>query len=182
VIFEETPLAGAYKITLDGIEDERGYFARQFCVREFGERGLMTRVAQVNASYNASRGTLRGLHYQLPPKPEAKLVRCVRGALHDVILDLRKGSQTFGQSFGQELSSANRSMMFVPAGFAHGFITLEDSTEVLYLMDEFYTPELQRGVRWNDERFAIRWPMTPTFLSPRDAAHRDFDPAWHLGE
>ena len=182
MIFEETPLAGAYVVTLDGIEDERGYFARQFCQREFGERGLMTRVVQVNASYNASRGTLRGLHYQLPPKPEAKLVRCVSGAVHDVILDLRKDSGTFGQSFGRELSSANRKMMYVPPGFAHGFITLADSTELLYLMDEFYTPELQRGVRWNDERFSIQWPIAPTFLSPRDATHPDFDPAWHLGE
>ncbi len=180
--FEETPLPGAYVVTLDGIEDERGFFARLFCQREFGERGLMTRVVQANASYNVARGTLRGLHYQLPPRAESKLVRCVSGAVHDVIVDLRRGFETFGQTFGRELSSANRKMMFVPRGFAHGFITLADSTELLYLMDEFYTPELERGIRWNDERFSIDWPMAPRFLSPRDANHRDFDPAWHLGE
>jgi dTDP-4-dehydrorhamnose 3,5-epimerase len=182
VTFEETPLAGAYVIALDGIEDDRGFFARQYCQREFGERGLMTRVVQVNTSYNASRGTLRGLHYQLPPRAESKLVRCVSGAIHDVIVDLRKGSRTFGQTFSRELSSFNRKMMFVPPGFAHGFITLADSTELLYFMDEFYSPELQRGIRWNDERFSIQWPMTPQSMSSRDASYRDFDPAWHLGE
>ena len=181
MIFEETSLPGAYVVTPNAIEDERGFFARQFCQREFAERGLMTRVAQVNTSYNASRGTMRGLHYQLPPKAESKLVRCVSGAVHDVIVDMRHGVESFGRSFGLELSAANRKMMFVPAGFAHGFITLSDSTELLYLMDEFYTPELERGVRWNDERFSITWPIAPQFLSSRDANHRDFDPAWHLG-
>ena len=180
--FEETPLSGACVVTLNAMEDERGFFARQFCAREFGEHGLMTRVAQVNTSYNISLGTLRGLHYQLPPKAESKLVRCVSGAVYDVIVDIRKDSPTFGQSFGRELSRDNRAMMFVPKGFAHGFITLADSTELLYLMDEFYTPEFERGIRWNDQRFAITWPMAPRFLSPRDANHRDFDPAWHLGE
>jgi dTDP-4-dehydrorhamnose 3,5-epimerase len=182
VTFEETPLRGAYVITLDAIEDDRGFFARQFCQREFAAHGLMTRVAQANTSFNASRGTLRGLHYQLAPKAESKLVRCVSGAVHDVILDIRKGSDTFGQAFGRELSPANRKMMFVPPGFAHGFITLADSTELLYLMDEFYTSELERGIRWNDERFSVAWPIPPQFVSPRDASYRDFDPAWHLGE
>lgn len=182
MIFEETPLAGAYVITLDGIADERGLFARQFCQKEFASHRLMTEVVQVNASYNTSRGTLRGMHYQLSPKAESKLVRCVTGSAYDVILDLRKGSATFGQSFGREISRANRAMMYVPRGFAHGFITLEDSSELLYLMDEFYTPELQRGVRWNDPRFAIAWPIEPRFVSPRDASHRDFDPSWHLGD
>lgn len=182
MIFEETPLRGAYVVTLDAIADERGFFARQFCQREFAQRGLMTRVVQVNASYNASRGTLRGLHYQLPPKAESKLVRCITGAIHDVIVDLRSGVETFGKTFGRELSAANCEMMFVPPGFAHGFITLADSTEVLYLMDEFYTPELQRGIRWNDKRFSVPWPIAPKFLSPRDSTHRDFDPAWHLDE
>jgi dTDP-4-dehydrorhamnose 3,5-epimerase len=181
VIFEETSLPGAYIVTLAGIEDERGFFARQFCEREFGERGLMTRIAQVNTSYNASRGTLRGLHYQLPPRAEAKLVRCVAGAVHDVIVDMRSDSETFGQTFGRELSSANRAMMYVPRGFAHGFITLADSTELIYLMDEFYSPEFERGIRWNDKRFSIEWPIAPRFMSPRDENHRDFDPAWHLG-
>ncbi len=182
MIFEETPLPGAYIVTLDGIEDERGFFARQFCEREFGERGLMTRVAQVNTSYNASLGTLRGLHYQLPPRAEGKLVRCVAGTVHDVIVDMRSGSETFGQTFGRELSAANRAMMYVPRGFAHGFITLADATELLYLMDEFYSPEFERGIRWNDERFSIDWPIAPRHMSPRDANHRDFDPVWHLGK
>jgi dTDP-4-dehydrorhamnose 3,5-epimerase len=181
VTFEETPLRGAYIISLQAIEDERGFFARQFCEREFAAHGLMTRVVQANTSYNASRGTLRGLHYQLAPRAESKLVRCVSGAVHDVIVDIRKGSDTFGQAFGRELSAANRRMMFIPPGFAHGFITLADSTELVYLMDEFHAPELERGIRWNDERFSVAWPIPPQFLSPRDANHRDFDPAWHLG-
>ena len=180
--FEETPLRGARVVTLDAIEDERGFFARHFCQQEFAAHGLMTRVVQANTSYNASRGTLRGLHYQLPPAAENKLVRCVSGAVHDVIVDLRRGSETFGQSFGRELSAMNRKMMFVPRGFAHGFITLADSTELLYFMDEFYAPELERGIRWNDERFSVAWPMPPRFVSARDASHRDFDPAWHLAE
>jgi dTDP-4-dehydrorhamnose 3,5-epimerase len=182
VTFEETPLPGAYVITLNAIEDERGFFARQFCEREFAAHGLMTRVAQANTSYNVARGTLRGLHYQLAPKAESKLVRCVSGAVYDVILDLRKGAETFGRSFGQELSAANRKMMFVPRGMAHGFITLADSCYLLYLMNEFYTPELERGIRWNDPRFSVAWPTSPQFISPRDASHRDFDPEWHLGE
>lgn len=179
--FEQTPLAGAYVVTPEGIEDERGFFARQFCQKEFAEQGLMTQVVQVNTSFNASRGTLRGMHYQLPPKAESKLVRCVSGAAYDVVVDLRKSSATFGQSFGRELSPSNRAMMFVPKGFAHGFITLENSTELLYLVDEFYAPEFERGVRWNDPRFAITWPITPRSVSSRDANHRDFDAAWHLG-
>jgi dTDP-4-dehydrorhamnose 3,5-epimerase len=182
VTFEETPLPGAYLVTLDGLEDERGFFARQFCAREFGDRGLMRQVVQVNTSYNRSRGTLRGLHYQLAPRAECKLVRCITGAVHDVIVDMRAGSETFGRSFGHELSPVNRTMMFVPRGFAHGFITLADSTELLYLMDEYYAPELERGIRWNDERFSVVWPLAPQSLSPRDATHRDFDPAWHLGQ
>ena len=180
--FEETPFPEAYVVTLSALEDERGFFARQFCRREFGEHGLMTQIVQVNTSYNAHRGTLRGLHYQRPPKAEAKLVRCVTGAIHDVIVDMRKDSSTFGMPFGRELSSANRAMLYIPKGFAHGYITLADATELLYLTDEFYVPELQRGIRWNDERFSVPWPIAPQFVSSRDAAHRDFDPAWHLGE
>ena len=180
--FEETPLPGAYVVTPDAIQDDRGFFARQFCEREFSERGLMTRVVHANISYTASRGTLRGLHYQLAPKAEGKLVRCVSGAAHDVIIDIRRGSETFGKSFGLELSSANRRMIFIPPGFAHGFITLSDATELLYLVDQFYSPELERGIRWNDERFSVPWPIAPRLLSARDASYRDFDPAWHLGE
>lgn len=134
----------------------------------------------MNNSLSAQKGTLRGMHYQLFPKQEAKLVRCIRGALYDVILDLRDGSPTFGQSFGCELTGDNRRMMYVPKGFAHGFLTLEEDTEALYLVSEFYAPELERGLRWNDPRFNIQWPFTPVAVSPKDMQHPDFDPCYHL--
>jgi len=181
MIFTETPLTGAFLIDLEKRGDERGFFARAFCEREFAEHGLPSRFVQVNNSLSAQKGTLRGMHYQLAPKAETKLVRCIRGALFDVLLDLRADSPTFGQSFGAELSAENRRMMVVPKGFAHGFITLADDTEAFYFVDEFYAPELERGVRWDDPRFAISWPLAPVVLSDKDRAHRDFDPAWHLG-
>jgi dTDP-4-dehydrorhamnose 3,5-epimerase len=181
MIFHETPLAGAFVIDLEKKGDDRGFFARAFCEREFAAKGLSTRFVQVNNSLSAQKGTLRGMHYQLAPRAETKLVRCIRGSLFDVILDLRKGSPTFGQSFGAELSAENRRMMYVPKGFAHGFITLADDTEAFYFVDEFYAPEQERGLRWNDPRFAIAWPAAPVVLSDKDRAHRDFDPAWHVG-
>jgi dTDP-4-dehydrorhamnose 3,5-epimerase len=181
MIFTETPLRGGYLIDLEKRGDDRGFFARAFCEKEFGAHGLVTRFVQANNSLTAERGTLRGMHYQLAPKAETKIVRCIRGKLYDVMLDLRSQSPTFGQSFGAELSAENRRMMYVPKGFAHAFITLEDDTEAFYLVDEFYAPEQERGVRWNDSRFAIDWPMQPTVLSDKDRNHRDFDPAWHLG-
>jgi dTDP-4-dehydrorhamnose 3,5-epimerase len=181
MIFTETPLTGAFLIDLEKRGDERGFFARAFCEREFAEHGLPSRFVQVNNSLSAEKGTLRGMHYQLAPKAETKLVRCIRGALYDVILDLRSDSPTFGQSFGAELSAENRRMMVVPKGFGHGFITLADDTEAFYFVDEFYAPELERGVRWDDPRFAISWPLAPVVLSDKDRGHRDFDPAWHLG-
>jgi dTDP-4-dehydrorhamnose 3,5-epimerase len=182
VIFQETPLPGSYVIELEKKGDDRGFFARAYCEREFGAKGLATRFVQVSDSFSAQRGTLRGMHYQLEPKAETKLVRCIRGSLHDVILDLRKNSPTFGKSFGVELSAENRRMIYVPTGVAHGFLTLADDSEVVYFMDEFYALEQERGVRWNDPRFAIAWPIPPVVLSTRDRGHRDFDPAWHLGE
>jgi dTDP-4-dehydrorhamnose 3,5-epimerase len=181
MIFTETPLRGAYLIDLEKRGDDRGFFARAFCEREFGALGLATRFVQVNNSLSAQRGTLRGMHYQLAPKAETKLVRCIRGALWDVALDLRPGSPTFGQSFGAELTAENRRMMYVPKGFAHGFVTLVDGTEAFYFVDEFYAPDLERGVRWDDPRFEVSWPIPPAVLSDKDRAHRDFDPAWHLG-
>jgi dTDP-4-dehydrorhamnose 3,5-epimerase len=181
MIFNETPLAGAYVIDLEKRGDDRGFFARAFCEREFGSKGLATRFVQVNTSLSAQRGTLRGMHYQLAPKAETKLVRCIRGALYDVVLDLRRESPTFGRSFGAELSADNRRMMYVPKGFAHGFVTLTDAAEAFYFVDEFYAPELERGVRWDDPRFTIEWPLKPVVLSEKDSGHRDFDPAWHLG-
>jgi dTDP-4-dehydrorhamnose 3,5-epimerase len=180
MIFTETPIPGAYLIDLEKRGDDRGFFARGFCEREFAGHQLANRFVQVNNSLSAERGTLRGLHYQLSPKAETKLVRCIRGALYDLILDLRPGSATFGQSFGAELTAENRRMMYVPKGFAHGFITLTDDTEAFYFVDEFYAPELERGVRWNDPRFQIQWPIAPVVLSDKDAHQRDFDPAWHL--
>jgi dTDP-4-dehydrorhamnose 3,5-epimerase len=180
MIFTETPIPGAYLIDLEKRGDDRGFFARAFCEREFTAHRLATGFVQVNNSLSAQRGTLRGMHYQLAPKAETKLVRCIRGALYDVILDLRPGSATFGQSFGAELTAENRRMMCVPKGFAHGFITLADDTEAFYFVDEFYAPELERGVRWDDPRFQLRWPIAPAVISDKDANQRDFDPAWHL--
>lgn len=178
--FVPIPLAGAYVIELEKREDERGFFARFFCEREFAEVGLETRFVQINNSLSRDKGTLRGMHYQLDPSAEVKVVRALSGALWDAILDLRQGSPTFGRSFGVELSGQNRRMMYVPRGFAHGFLTLEPDTEALYLVSVFYDPALERGVRWNDPRFEIGWPAEPNVISDKDANQRDFDPAWHL--
>jgi dTDP-4-dehydrorhamnose 3,5-epimerase len=180
MIFTETPIPGAFLIDLEKRGDDRGFFARAYCEKEFAAHRLVTRFAQVNNSLSAQKGTLRGMHYQLAPKSETKLVRCIRGALYDLILDLRPGSSTFGRSFGAELSAENRRMMYVPKGFAHGFVTLADDTEAFYFVDEFYAPECERGVRWNDPRFDLAWPMPPLVLSDKDAGQRDFDPSWHL--
>lgn len=181
MIFHETPLPGAFVIDLEKRGDDRGFFARAFCEKEFGQHGLSTHYVQVNNSSSAQKGTLRGMHYQLAPKAETKVVRCIKGSLYDVILDLRKDSPTFGRSFGAELSAENRRMMYVPKGFAHGFITLADDTEAFYFVDEFYAPETERGIRFDDPRFGIEWPAAPTVLSDKDRNWRDFDPAWHLG-
>lgn len=180
--FNPTPLAGAFVIDLEKRGDDRGFFARAFCTREFVQAGLTPAFVQVNNSSSASRGTLRGMHYQLAPHAETKVVRCIRGSLWDVILDLRAESPTFGRWFGAELSAENRRMMYVPKGFAHGFVTLTDDTEAFYFVDEFYAPQHERGVRWNDPRFGIQWPTTPTTISDKDRAHPDFDPAHHLGQ
>lgn len=177
--FHPTGLADAYLIELEKRGDDRGFFARFFCEREFDAAGLVTRFVQANNSLSAKKGTLRGLHYQLAPAAEAKLVRCLRGALFDAILDIRPDSTTFGQWFGAELNDENRLMMYVPRGFAHAILTLRDNTEALYLVSDFYSPENERGVRWNDPRFAIAWPIEPTELSPKDAAWPDFDPQFH---
>jgi dTDP-4-dehydrorhamnose 3,5-epimerase len=181
LIFAPTPLAGAYVIELEKRGDDRGFFARAFCEKEFVAHGLVQRFVQVNNSLSATAGTLRGMHYQLAPRAETKLVRCIRGALLDVILDLRSGSPTFGRSFAAELSAENRRMMYVPKGFAHGFLTLEDATEAFYFVDEFYAPETERCIRWNDPRFALPWPREPAVISDKDRTQKDFDPAWHLG-
>ncbi len=180
MIFRELPVAGAFLIDLEKRGDERGFFARMFCEREFAEHGLVTRFVQMNNSLSADAGTLRGMHYQLAPHQETKVVRCVRGRLYDAVLDLREDSPTFGVSCGVELTAENRSMMYVPKGCAHGFLTLEPDTEAIYLVDEFYAPDAERGVRWDDPRFKIEWPREPVVLSDKDRNHPDFDPETHL--
>ncbi len=180
MIFTPTRLAGAYLIDLEKKGDGRGFFARAFCESEFGQHDLVRHFCQVNNSLSAQKGTLRGMHYQLAPKAETKVVRCIRGSLYDMILDLRSDSPTFGDSFGAELSAENRRMMYVPKGFAHGFLTLVDKTETIYFVDEFYSPEHERGIRYNDPKFKLRWPEAPIVISDKDKNQRDFDPAWHL--
>jgi dTDP-4-dehydrorhamnose 3,5-epimerase len=180
MIFTETPLKGAYLIDLEKRGDDRGFFARVFCTNEFREVGLCTDFVQVNNSLTATKGTLRGMHYQLPPRAETKVVRCIRGSLWDCILDLREGSPTFGQWFGAELSAESRRMMYVPKGFAHGFITLTDDAEAFYLVDEFYAPDCERGIRWNDPKFHIEWPVEAAVISEKDSNWPDFDPVYHL--
>lgn len=178
--FTATPLKGAYLINLDPRSDERGFFSRLFCSEEFTKHGLEPNFVQANDSQSKHQGTLRGLHYQLPPKAETKLVRCIKGSLYDVILDLRQDSETFGESFGAILSAENRAMMYVPKGFAHGFLTLEEDSEVIYMVSEFYCKELERGIRWDDPCFNIEWPAEPIIISDKDKIHPDFDPAYHL--
>lgn len=168
--FTSLPLAGAYLIDIEKRGDERGFFARAFCVKEFEENGLEGEFVQANTSLSAHRGTLRGLHYQEAPKQEVKLVRCIKGALFDVIVDVRTNSPTYGQWYGAELSEANHRMMYVPKGFAHSFITLEDNTEAFYLVSEYYAPECERGLRWNDPSLNIQWPIEPVVVSPKDNA------------
>jgi len=179
VKFHPTPLKDAYTIEIERRGDERGFFARAFCTNEFSAAGLTPTFVQVNNSLSAKKGTLRGLHYQLPPRAEVKVVRCLRGALWDAILDLRPDSPTFGKSFGAELNAENRLMMYVPRGFAHAILTLADDTEALYFVSEFYGPEVERGVRWNDPNFSISWPIEPSEISAKDAKWPDFDPAFH---
>lgn len=175
MIFKETILKGAYIIEMEELKDERGFFARSFCMKEFETHGLNPHVAQCNISYNKKKGTLRGIHYQAPPHEEAKTVRCAKGAIYDVIIDLRRQSPTFKQWISVELTPENRKMLFVPENFAHGFQTLVDDTEVFYLMSEFYHPESGRGLRWDDPAFGIEWPLERPILSPRDSSYPLFE-------
>jgi dTDP-4-dehydrorhamnose 3,5-epimerase len=174
LVFSETVLNGAFVIEPEKQEDFRGFFARTFCRHEFAERGLEVSVAQSSISFNPKKGTLRGMHYQVAPFEEAKVVRCTTGAIHDVIIDLRIGSPTYKRFFGVELSARNRKMLYIPRGFAHGFQTLEDNTEVIYQMSEFYAPEHARGVRWNDPAFGIEWPPAERLIHERDQNYPDF--------
>lgn len=178
--FTETPLKGAYIIDPEPRADERGWFSRFFCQREFDQHGLCRDVVQINNSLNKFKGTLRGLHYQLPPKAEDKIVRCVRGALLDVIVDLRSDSPTFLQHYFVELTAENRRMLYVPKRFATGLFTLMDDTETIYLTTQFYSPEQERGLRYNDPRLGIKWPGEPAVISDKDLKHPDFNPEIHL--
>jgi dTDP-4-dehydrorhamnose 3,5-epimerase len=175
--FTETKLPGAFVIDLDPREDARGFFARTFCEREFEEHGLPTRFPQCNLSRNHSRGTLRGMHYEAMPTNESKLVRCVSGAIFDVIVDLRSGSATRFAWTGVELSSETGRALFVPAGFAHGFLTLSDDSDVFYHMGDCYRPGAARGFRWNDPLFSIEWPAAPSSIAERDATYPNYEPA-----
>ena len=171
VIFRPTEIPGAYLIEIDKIDDERGFFARTFCTEEFGRAGLNSRITQCSVSFNEKRGTLRGMHYQTAPHQETKVVRCTRGAIFDVLIDLRRESVTRADWISVELSADNRRMVYVPEGVAHGFQTLMDGSEVFYQMSEFFAPDSAFGVRWDDPAFGIRWPIENPILSERDRSH-----------
>jgi dTDP-4-dehydrorhamnose 3,5-epimerase len=172
--FLPTKLQGAFEVQLESHADERGSFARSWCTNEFESNGLNPKLAQCSISYNVKKGTLRGMHFQAEPYPEAKLVRCTRGALYDVVVDLRPESPTFREWIGIELTPTNQKMVYVPERCGHGFITLADETEVFYQITEFYHAGLSQGVRWDDPAFQIAWPMTPVVMSDRDRAYPDF--------
>ncbi len=174
MIFNETKLNGAYIIEIEKREDERGFFARGWCQREFEAHGLTPHMAQANISLSKKKGTLRGMHYQVAPYAEAKLVRCTQGALYDIIIDLRLDSPTYQQWLGVELTADNYKMLYVPEGFAHGFITLEDFTEANYQVSQFYTPGAERGIRYNDPAFGIEWPLEVQVISAKDQSWPDY--------
>lgn len=175
MIFTETGVAGAYLIDIERHEDKRGFFARCWCRHEFEAHGLNPGLAQCNVSFNAARGTLRGMHYQEEPYAEAKLVRCTMGGIYDVVADLRPASPSFGRHIAVLLTPGNRRMLYIPEGCAHGFLTLEDESEVFYQMSEFYVPDAARGFRWNDPFFDIEWPSEIRVISDRDATYPDFE-------
>lgn len=172
--FEETPLRGAFVVHQERMADDRGFFARTWSREEFGAHGLATDIVHCNTSFNRRRGTLRGMHWQEPPFAEAKLVRCTAGAIHDVVVDLRTDSPTYGQWFGATLTAAEGTMLYCPERFAHGFVTLTDDVEIAYQMSQVYSPDHARGARWDDPFFGIEWPLQPEVLSERDATYADF--------
>jgi dTDP-4-dehydrorhamnose 3,5-epimerase len=169
MLFEATNLKNAFVISLEIRDDDRGGFARTFCAKEFEEHGLKPMVAQCNMSFNYKKGTLRGMHYQLSPAAETKLVRCTRGAIYDVIIDLRPDSPTYKQHFGIELTADNRKALYVPEMFGHGYQALTDDAEVIYQVGEFYSPGYERGIRYDDPEFGIEWPIPVTVISDKDA-------------
>ena len=175
MIFRETELPGAFVIEPERREDDRGFFARSYCANEFEAHGLNPRVVNTNLSYNARRATLRGMHFQRSPYEEAKLVRCTRGGIFDVIIDLHPSSPTYMQWIGVELTADNYRMLYVPEGFAHGFETLADDTDITYQVSEFYTPNSESGIRYDDPAFAIEWPLPVEVISDKDASWPDFE-------
>lgn len=172
--FKETILKGSFVIDLSTIEDERGFFARAFCSEIFSSMNLVSNISQANISFNKTKGTLRGMHYQKSPYQETKFIRCINGSIHDVIIDLRKDSPTYKKYFGIDLTSENRTALFVPKDFAHGFITLEDNTEVIYMVSQPYVPNAEDGILWNDPEFSINWPIQPTNLSEKDTLWKPY--------
>ncbi len=174
MIFIQTQLEDAFVIEPERLSDERGFFARTWCKKEFIQHGLNPDWVQCNISFNLKKGTLRGMHHQAAPHEEAKLVRCTAGAIYDVIIDLRPSSPTFKKWLGIELTSENRKMLYVPEGFSHGFLTLEDNTEIFYQMSRYYAPDSSRGIRWNDPLFNIQWPNEISVISERDKSYPDF--------
>jgi dTDP-4-dehydrorhamnose 3,5-epimerase len=171
MIFTQSPLPGAFLVDLELLTDERGFFARTYCADEFAAQGLSMPLRQCSVSYNARKGTLRGLHYQAAPHEEHKLVRCTAGAIFDVIVDIRPHSPHYRQWFGTELSAQNRRAVFIPPGFAHGFVTLSDDAEVYYMISVAHSPQHAQGFRWSDPAFGIQWPAAPSVISARDAAY-----------
>jgi dTDP-4-dehydrorhamnose 3,5-epimerase len=173
--FSETKLKGAFVVEIEKLTDDRGFFARSWCEKEFEAQGLTARVVQANVSYNLKKGTLRGMHYQIAPYQECKLIRCTRGAIYDVIIDLRADSLTYKQWTGVELTADNYTLFFVPEDFAHGFITLVDNTEITYQVSQFYTPGSEKGIRFDDPAFNIQWPLEVSVISDKDRTWPDFE-------
>lgn len=175
MVFTETKLKGAFIIDIEQIEDERGFFARSWCKEELDEYGLNSNLVQCNISFNKKKGTVRGMHYQIRPYEETKIVRCTKGAIYDVIIDLRPNSKTLNQWISVELTEKNRKMLYVPKGFAHGFQTLEDNTEIFYQMSEFYCSNYSKGIRWDDPHFNIKWPYEENrTISLKDRNWREY--------
>jgi len=174
MIFTETKLNGAYVIEIQKLEDIRGFFARVWCKNEFETHGLISHLTQTNISFSKKEGTLRGMHYQVEPNQESKLIRCTKGAIYDVIIDLRPNSPTYKKWLGVELTAENYNMLYVPEDFAHGFQTLEDDTEVVYQVSQFYSPQSERGVRYNDPAFGIRWPIEVQVVTDKDKNWADY--------
>jgi len=175
MIFRELELKGSFIIEIEKIEDERGFFGRAWCQNEFEKHGLNPIIKQINTSLTLKKGTVRGLHYQVDPYQESKLIRCTRGKIYDVIIDLRPDSPTFMKWVGNELAQDNYKMVYVPENFAHGFISIEDESEVYYLVSEPYTPGAERGIRWNDKAFNINWPIPVNIVSEKDASIPNFN-------